>query len=551
VKAASIDLLRKLAEMAPKLRSSTNNGNGDGHSLFNVGEYLARHGVLIQREQNWQGGERRLILEHCPFNPEHKATSAAVLQFADGAIAFKCQHNSCAGKKWDDVRELFEPGYLERRRMTAEGDEVLRSIHHQLNTKHRTDSENTELPVLRLVEEDPEQTSKNSFPESAWTGLFADWRNAVSASTEASLESLWSVFLLACGLVIGRRVWRSTPRPLFPNFYILLLGQTGDARKSTCLWLATEFLNRIGEDFKSLDGIVSTEGLIEALAGREETKALIYADEFRALLSVARRKGTQDILPRLNGLYYCPEKSSVDRVKKPTIAIRPFVSVITGTPQEYVEDLLCDLDITGGFLNRFIIITGDEQAPKPIVKVPSADEWDDLAMRTQTAIDKTSGNIEFSSEALDRWRGFYVDWRTGRRKLGHRKAQLTARLFEHVLKIATVYAVLNGEDTINLDTLNIAVEIGLWIEANTIRLFTTVGMDQFGKCEHAILTVLKKASGGRMWRRDLQQEMGGRRFNAELFNRALRALEMNDRITCHDMTTSAGRTRSVVQYVER
>jgi len=76
-------------------------------------------------------------------------------------------------------------------------------------------------------------------------------------------------------------------------------------------------------------------------------------------------------------------------------------------------------------------------------------------------------------------------------------------------------------------------------------------MDQFGKCEQAILTVLKKARDERLWRRDLQQEMGGRRFNAELFNRALKALEMNDWVSIYDVPTGSGRTRTVVQYAKR
>jgi Protein of unknown function (DUF3987) len=514
---------------------------------FDLDSFLSHHSIAIKREQPWSGGQRRIILERCPFNSDHAGTSAAVLQFEDGAIAFKCQHNGCAQKSWGDLRELFEPGYLERKQVAVEGEQILQTIHHQLNAKRETLNQNEELPVSRLAEED---LSATSFPESAWTGRFADWRDVVSASTEASLESLWSAFLLACGLVIGRRVWRSTPRPLFPNFYVLLLGQTGDSRKSTCLWLATEFLRCVGEDVTSLEGVVSTEGLIEALAAHEETKALIYADEFRALLSVARRKGTQDILPRLNSLYYCPEKSSVDRVKNPTIAIRPFVSLMAATPQEYVEDLLCDLDITGGFLNRFLIITGEEQPPKPIVQTPSTDQMDTLAMKTQMAIAKVSGHVGFSSDAIATWRDFYIAWRSRRKGLDHRKANLTARTFEHILKIATVYTVLNGKDTIDLQTLNIAIEIGSCIEANTIRLFATIGMDRFGKCEHTILAVLKKARDGRMWRRDLQQELGGRRFNAELFNRALKSLELNDWISCCDVTTGSGRTRTVVQYTK-
>ena len=168
-------------------------------------------------------------------------------------------------------------------------------------------------------------------------------------------------------------------------------------------------------------------------------------------------------------------------------------------------------------------------------------------MKVQKACEAASGHIEFSADALERWKDFYISWRNGRRRLDRRKAQLTARIFEHVLKIATTYAVLNRENAISLRTLDIAIDIGNWLEANTAQLFTTIGMDQFGRCEHAVLDVLRRARDRRMWRRDLQMAMGGRRFNAEIFNRAIRALEMNDRVSCYDVITSAGKSRTVVQ----
>lgn len=67
--------------------------------------------------------------------------------------------------------------------------------------------------------------------------------------------------------------------------------------------LAEELLQRVGADVEIIRGIISTEGLLEALAKNEETRALGYADEFRSIVSVARRKGTQDIIPRLQSLY--------------------------------------------------------------------------------------------------------------------------------------------------------------------------------------------------------------------------------------------------------
>jgi hypothetical protein len=123
-------------------------------------------------------------------------------------------------------------------------------------------------------------------------------------------------------------------------------------------------------------------------------------------------------------------------------------------------------------------------------------------------------------------------------------------VFEHILKIAITYAALDGEQRVDLRTLERAIDIGSWIETNTIQLFTEIGMDQLSKCERTILSVLKKARDGRLWRRDLQREMSGRRFNAEIFNRAIKALEINDQIACYDVTTGSGRSRTVVQYAK-
>src|SRR4030095_5182053 len=119
---------------------------------------------------------------------------------------------------------------------------------------------------------------------------------------------------------------------------------------------------------------------------------LIYADEFRALLSVAKRKGTQDILPKLNALYHCPERSSIDRVKDSTTIIRPFVSLLTATPQAYIEDILSDLEISGGFLTRFLIISAAEQEPKPIVKSPSLAAWESLAAELRPIGERVLGH---------------------------------------------------------------------------------------------------------------------------------------------------------------
>ena len=226
------------------------------------------------------------------------------------------------------------------------------------------------------------------FPEAAWSGLFGLWRDIVGPCTEAPLEFLWSSFLVSVGLILGRNVWIESPQPLYPNFYVLLLGQTGDARKSTALWLARQLIRRLGDDIEIISGIVSTEGLFERLAKHDDTRALGYVDEFRSLLSVGRRQSTRDLLPKLNSLLYCPDQETIDRRKDPTTVIRPFFSLIAATAQDYVADLISDIELSGGMLNRFLMIAGDEQSPKAIVYAPTDQEWSGIANRLQKVRDR-------------------------------------------------------------------------------------------------------------------------------------------------------------------
>ncbi len=43
-----------------------------------------------------------------PWNPDHRDCSAYTLQFANGAIAGGCHHHGCQGRKWRDLRALFD-----------------------------------------------------------------------------------------------------------------------------------------------------------------------------------------------------------------------------------------------------------------------------------------------------------------------------------------------------------------------------------------------------------------------------------------------------------
>ncbi len=74
---------------------------------FGLEEFLKRHG--LQYSKDTHDGSERYKLAQCPFNPAHGTGESAIFRRTDnGALGFKCQHDSCSDKVWRDVRELFD-----------------------------------------------------------------------------------------------------------------------------------------------------------------------------------------------------------------------------------------------------------------------------------------------------------------------------------------------------------------------------------------------------------------------------------------------------------
>ena len=111
VKVVTRAQLEEVAAPAAEPRTRTTQSRTN---QFDLEQWLDRYGIAIARRESWGGGER-LILEQCPFDAAHGGTSVAILKFPSGGFEFRCQHNGCADRRWADVRELFEPGYKDRR----------------------------------------------------------------------------------------------------------------------------------------------------------------------------------------------------------------------------------------------------------------------------------------------------------------------------------------------------------------------------------------------------------------------------------------------------
>ncbi|MCF0128020.1 MAG: AAA family ATPase, partial [Pseudobutyrivibrio sp.] len=75
---------------------------------FDIEQFMSEHGLTYSDKKN---DFRSVIypLDTCPFDSSHTNGDAKIFAYPDGAVAFKCHHNSCRQYKWQDVRLMFEP----------------------------------------------------------------------------------------------------------------------------------------------------------------------------------------------------------------------------------------------------------------------------------------------------------------------------------------------------------------------------------------------------------------------------------------------------------
>ena len=86
--------------------NSTAKPTYNSSAKFDVAAYCSDKDIKI-KDVKVDGDKTIHVLECCLFNPKHRKKDAAIIQFADGKVGYKCFHNSCRDKTWKDVTAKF------------------------------------------------------------------------------------------------------------------------------------------------------------------------------------------------------------------------------------------------------------------------------------------------------------------------------------------------------------------------------------------------------------------------------------------------------------
>lgn len=148
--------LEKLAAELPDDPPRESRKSYQSAETFDLYDFMRRHEITYKEDSN----DRAKIfkLDECPFDHSHKDGDAKIFLYHDGAVAFKCHHNSCRGYKWQDVRLKFEPDAYDRDWDVSKYDEGWKK-HNRDKTPEEVPYTETDEQIFRTakqIDEDPE-----------------------------------------------------------------------------------------------------------------------------------------------------------------------------------------------------------------------------------------------------------------------------------------------------------------------------------------------------------------------------------------------------------
>lgn len=354
---------------------------------------------------------------------------------------------------------------------------------------HVADSQNV-LTSLTL--------EKDAWPESpgsqVYAGLSGELVRLADIHTEADPVAILGSFLTAFGCALGpgpHAMVGATRHD--PRIFLVLVGKSGKARKGES-WSPVRTLLELADpqwaSKRILSGLSSGEGLINAVRdkqekqvpirgepgrfetqlvdeGVEDKRLLVVEPEFARVLSVMTRQGNT-----LNAVL----RDAWDRgnlhvmTKTPIHATAAHICLIAHITTEELRRELRETDSANGFANRFMWLAVRRSKLLPIPEPFQSMQVEKLGQELATLLEwaRGVGRMQLDPSASDLWKAAYEDLSVERAGLA---GAILGRSEPQVLRLALLYALLDGSDTVHTQHLVSAIELWAYSERSAYYVF--------------------------------------------------------------------------------
>jgi hypothetical protein len=353
----------------------------------------------------------------------------------------------------------------------------------------------------------------------AYHGLAGDVVRMIEPETEADPIAVLVQFLVVFGNLIGRTAHAAVGQCRhYLNEFTSLVGDTSIARKGTAWHINHTLVSDIDEDWRSTriqGGLSSGEGLISFCRdplekkepikekgrvvgyqdviedhGISDKRALVIETEFGGVLKILAREGNK--LSAVMRQAWDGDVLAIMTKSFPFRATGAHISIIAHITSLELTTRLTECDQANEFSNRFLWVCCRRSKLLPFGGNMAREDIDPLRARLRTAVEVARGieYVRWTRPAMDLWVAEYP------RLTAPREGAFgtsVSRAEAHTLRLATIYALLDQSDAIELVHLQAALALWDYCERSAAYIF---GSSTGDTDADQILAALRSAEGG-------------------------------------------------------
>ena len=380
--------------------------------------------------------------------------------------------------------------------------------------------------------------------EAAYYGLAGDIVRTIEPHTEADSVALLLQILTLAGNVIGRSPYYQIESDYHrTNLFAVLVGDSAKSRKGTSLGRVRAVAKVADETWcseRNRGGLSSGEGLIDAVRdqvqkyntkekqieivdpGVPDKRLMVVEPEFAGVLSVAERHG--NTISQLVRQAWDGHKLQTMTRSSSLSATDAHISIIGHITVDELRARLSRTDTANGFANRFLYVLVRRSKEMPFGGNLTDSEVLLLGEQLRTTIERArlSGRITMTNAAKTLWASVYGSLSAAQPGL---LGAVTARAESQAIRLALIYALLDGANDIDRPHLTAALALWEYCEASAAYIFgSSLGDPVADEIERAL-----QHAGAEGMTRTAIRDLFGRNRSGDRIGAALYLLRMKGR----------------------
>ena len=358
------------------------------------------------------------------------------------------------------------------------------------------------------------EPSPLEFPKQVIKGFAGEFARIYSKVLEPQPPAFFISSLTCLGSMLSGKVRLNSELRVDPRLFVLMLGMSGSAKKSTAIDKAVEFFLSADKNFKVCEGVGSAEGLYaEMNRVRWDRRLLLCYDEFQQFVNKCKIESSI-LLQMVNTLF---EKNRYqNRIKQNAPKLEDAHLCMLSASTEDTYEKCWEQQFTAiGFNNRLFIVPCDSTREQSIPP-PIPEEDIEYLKGMLNEIIEMVGNgmtVGISDKAYKMYDAWYKELPTGKHSI---------RIDTYALRLAVLLTINDKKKEIDVAIIKKVIALCDW-QLKVRQRYDPLNTDNaYAMVEAKIRRVLLVEPN--MTKRDISKRIHAERFGVRLFESAIQNL---------------------------